>query len=60
MSPLPRLFSKRKDIRLKDADQTRARQPVKSRFPGAFMSALIGSCLLAALIFVGWLMLYLP
>jgi hypothetical protein len=54
------LFSKRKDIPLKDADQTHARQPVKSKFPRAFMSALIVFGLLAALIFVGWLMLYLP
>jgi hypothetical protein len=42
------------------ARASNARQPVKLRFPRAFMSALIVFGLLAALIFVGWLMLYLP
>ena len=36
------------------------RQPEKSRFPRVFISALIVFGLLAALIFVGWLVLYLP
>jgi hypothetical protein len=54
--PLPAVNAE--DTPLNDTDQTR--QPEKSRFPRAFMSALIVFCLLAALIFVGWLMLYLP
>jgi hypothetical protein len=37
-----------------------SRQPEKATFPRIFMSALIVFCLLAALIFVGWLVLYLP
>ena len=40
--------------------QAPSRQPEKSRFPHVFMSALIVFGLLAALIFAGWLILYLP
>ena len=35
-------------------------QPETSRVPRVFISALIVFGLLAALIFVGWLILYLP
>jgi hypothetical protein len=37
-----------------------SRQPEKSTFSRIFISALIVFCLLAALIFVGWLVLYSP
>ena len=40
--------------------QAPSRPPAKSKFPRAFISALIVFGLLAALIFVGWLVLHLP